>query len=330
MSRPGRTAPRVWWPLIALAALTGFNLLWTDGFARLGLDDGVLRGPVVDVVRNAAPLVIIAVGMALVIATAGVDLSVGSTLAMAGAVVAVLLTGPRWGPVPAIAAGLGAGLGIGLVAGVLVSGIGLQPIVATLVLLACVRGGAQLLTDGRTVSFQDSMVLALASGHIGAIPVPVVVAGAWLVGLVALVRTTALGLFLEAIGDNPVAARLAGVPVARVMMFAYVVAGVGAALAGIIVAADIRAADPTTAGKAIELDAILAVVLGGTALAGGRFSLCGAAVGAVLIKLLDTTVVARGVPAQATLVVKAGVVLVVCVLLSDRFRAALLGGLGRR
>lgn len=139
-----------------------------------------------------------------------------------------------------------------------------------------------------------------------------------------------MGLFVEATGDNAAASRLAGVDTARVKLLVYVLCGVCAGLAGLIVASDIKGADANNAGMYIELDAILAVVIGGTSLSGGRFSLVGSLIGALLIQSLTTTILTKGIPVQFTLVVKAIVILAVCLMQSGAAWKTLLGGFGGR
>jgi simple sugar transport system permease protein len=166
------------------------------------------------------------------------------------------------------------------------------------------------------------------------LPVPIVLVALAYLLTAGLLRVTALRLFLEAIGNNVEASRVAGVAVGPVKVAAYTFAGLCAAPAGLIAAADIRAADANNAGLYLELDAILAVVIGGTALTGGRFSLLGTAIGALLIQTLTTTILTRGVPVEYTLAVKAVVVLGICLLQSGPVQAALWRGrttmMGRR
>jgi galactofuranose transport system permease protein len=138
-----------------------------------------------------------------------------------------------------------------------------------------------------------------------------------------LVRKSALGLFIESVGDNETASRYSGINTRLIKCVAYGTSGFFAAVAGLIVASDIKAADANNAGLYIELDAILAVVLGGTALTGGRFYLLNSLVGALLIQTLTTSILTRAVPVEFTLVVKAGMIFIVCLAQSEQFRARL-------
>lgn len=319
------------WPTVALALLLALNLVHWDGgrpalstqFFELQIVDGRLYGSLVDVLNRAAPVLLTALGMTLVIATGGVDLSVGAVVAIAGAVAATMLTQTAAGLAGVVAAALGAAVLAGLCNGVLVATFGVQPIVATLVLMVAGRGVAQLLTNGVIVTFERPDFAFIGGGWWLGLPFTVALAagGYLLSGL--LTRGTAAGLFIESVGGNERASRLAGVPVACIKLAVYAASGLTAGVAGLIVAADIKAADANNAGLYTELDAILAVVIGGTALAGGRFSLPGTFIGGLLIQTLTTSILTRGVPVEYTLVAKALVVLGVCLLQSDRVRAAL-------
>lgn len=317
------------WALVALGLLLALNAAFTPGFFHIEMRDGHLYGSLIDVLDRAAPVTLMSLGMALVIATAGIDLSVGSVMAIAGATTAVTLSAGFSGPVALLAA-LGAGLIAGLINGSLVAFIGIQPIVATLILMVSGRGVAQLLTDGQPLTFSNGFIETFGSGFFLALPFSVTVVIVTLIILGILVRWTALGLYLESVGNSAKASRLSGLPVPGTLLFAYAVAGICAGLAGVVGAADIRAADANTAGLYAELDAILAVVIGGTALTGGRFTLLGSVVGALLMQALTTTILARGIQMEWTQVVKAIVILVVCIMQSQTMREKLLGPLMRR
>lgn len=299
-------------PLAALVLLLAVAAICVPGFLRLEIKDGHLYGNLVDILHRAAPLMLAALGMTLVIATRGIDVSVGAVVAIA-ATVGCVLVGSQ-GLVLAIAAALGAALLCGLWNGLLVSALGLQPIIATLILMVAGHGLAQLLTDGQIVTvYAPASFFWLGGGHLAGLPVSlfVVAAVAGLTGL--LMRRTALGLFIQAVGINPVAARLAGVRTGSIVFFVYVYCSLVAGLAGLMIASNIKSADANNAGLLLELDAILAVTLGGGQLGGGRFSLAGSLVGALIIQTLTSTIYALGVPPQVTMVVKAVVVFAVCI-----------------
>ncbi len=293
---------------IALIALLVFNAFATRGFLSLQTFNVNLT--------QVAPIVIVAVGMALVIATGGIDLSVGAVASFAGTLAAVLLTqSTGLFATPAIA--LAASLTLPLVAaalagcinGLLVSKARIQPIVATLILFIAGRGFAQMLTESNLRTFSNDG-FTLLRANVAGIPLQglvmllVVAGGAW------LVRKTLFGRHLLVVGGNEKAARLAGIGVARVKLAAYVICSVLAGFAGLINVAMNSAADPAQIGLGIELDAIAAVAVGGTTLAGGTARIAGTLVGALVIQLLTYTLLAHNVPDEQAQIVKAGIILV--------------------
>jgi simple sugar transport system permease protein len=325
--------PRVVWSLAALGLLLLFNLVFTEGFFSLEIRDGRLYGSLIDILDRAAPLMLVSIAMTLVIATGGVDLSVGAVMAIAGAIAAGLVARPEYSVLSHVNVGqsftlvliiaLLAAAVAGAGNGVLVATCGVQPIVATLILMVAGRGVAQLLTSGQIITFSHPSFAYLGNGALLGLPVTIAIVAAAVLLFAALARGTAFGLFVESVGANPVASRHAGVPSGSIRIIVYALCGLMAGLAGLIVAADIKAADANNAGLYLELDAILAVVIGGTALTGGRFSLLGSIVGALLIQSITTTILSRGVPVEYTLIVKAAVIVAVCLLQSPRARAAL-------
>ena len=330
MSRKFRELLRspVAWPLAGLLLLVLVNVLINPAFLRVTLLDGHLFGVPVDILNEGARPLVLALGMTLVIATGGIDLSVGSVMAMAGAVAAVLLAGGH-SLAAALAGAVAVGLAGGLLNGLLVARAGIQPIVATLVLMVAGRGIAQLVTGGDVTLIRHAGFAFIGNGYLAGLPFAAVLAVVLYAGAHLLLRRTAAGLFLESVGDNPVASRFAGLPVAGVTLLAYLGAGASASLAGIMAAANIQAADPYRMGENAELDAIFAVVVGGTALTGGRFLLAGSFVGALFLQTLAQTMYQLGVPPAVAPVPKALLILAVCLLQSDRTRGWL-GGLFRR
>ena len=316
--------PRVGLPQLgALLAILLADRLVSAQFFDLGLRDGRLFGSLVDVANRGAPVALLALGMVLVVASRGIDLSVGAVMAICGAVAASLVD--AHGLPVALAAALGAGLACGLWNGVLVALLGIQPIVATLILMVAGRGIAQLITGGRIVTFTAPGLGWFGGGTVASLPVPIVLAAAMLGLTLLLVRGTALGLLLEATGANARASRLAGVGTRAMTMMVYAWSGLCAALAGLVATGDIMGADANNAGLWLELDAILAVVVGGTSLFGGRFSLILAVLGALIIQAMNTGILLSGARPEMNLVVKACVVLAVLVLQSPRVAALLPG-----
>lgn len=316
------------WPSLALAALLLANLLATPTFFNVRMQDGHLYGNLVDILRNGAPILLVALGMTLVIATRGIDLSVGAIAAIAGAVACVSIAGSadEGAAVTAITActtALAVCIVLGLWNGFLVSVIGIQPIVATLVLMTAGRGLAMLVTDGQITTVNNDTFKAIGAGFFATLPIAILIALA-VFGLTAvLTRRTALGMLIEAVGINPEASRLAGVRSRTIIWTVYVFSALCAGVAGLMIAANTSAADANNAGLWIELDAILAVVIGGTSLAGGRFSLAGTLIGAMFIATLQATIPNIGIPAETNYLFKAVVVIVVCLLQSPKARASL-------
>ena len=299
--------------LSALLLLLVVNWIIFPPFFDVSLVGGRLTGSIVDVLNRAAPVALLALGMAAVIATRGIDLSVGAVMAISGAVAATMVdSGSVWWV--AVLAALAAGLAGGLWNGFLVAILGIQPIVATLILMVAGRGIAQLITGGQITTFTDPHLAALGSGVLFGIPVPILIVAAVAGLLIAAVRTTALGLFIEAIGTNPRASYLVGIRTRALLLSVYAISGVTAAIAGVVVAADIRGADANNAGLWLELDAILAVVLGGASLLGGRLSFVLTLIGALTLQALKTGILLAGFPPEFNLVVMAAVVSALLVL----------------
>lgn len=314
------TNNRFFWPVAALLFILSANLLISPELFHLEIKDGRLYGSLVDILNRSAPVALLAIGMSLVIATGGIDLSVGAVIAISGAVCANLLNSPYDALWVVIVFGLMSGLLAGLVNGSLVGFLGIQPIVATLILMVAGRGIAQLINDGQIVTFHHEAFAFIGVGSVAGLPTPVVIVLVTLVALHLLVRKTALGLFIEAAGCNPTASYYAGVNVRAVKLMVYGISGLCAALAGMIITADIQGADANNAGLWLELDAILAVVIGGASLMGGRFSLALALVGVLIIQSLSTTIIMSGIAPEYNLVIKSLVIIAALLLQSSTFK----------
>ena len=315
----GQPKRRFSWPkgmpqIIALILVLVVDSFVAPHFFQIVLQDGRLFGSPIDILNRAAPVALLAIGMTLVIATGGIDLSVGAVMAIAGATAASMTVAGHSLPVVLLAS-LAAGVAI----------LKIQPFVATLILMVAGRGVAQLITSGQIVTFDSPHLAWLGSGSLLLLPTPVLIAAATLLLFWLFTRKTALGMFIEAVGINIRAAKNAGVNTRIVVMLAYVLSGICAAIAGIIVAADIRGADANNAGLWLELDAILAVVIGGGSLMGGRFNLLLSVVGALIIQGMNTGILLSGFPPEMNQVVKAVVVLCVLIVQSPRFIGLLKG-----
>ncbi len=319
----GARRSRVLWPLLALGLLLAFNHVFTPGFFDLEIRDGHLYGSRIDILNHGSKVMLVALGMTLVIATGGVDLSVGAIMAIAGAVAAQAAVAHHLSPAAAIALALGAAMLAGAWNGLLVAGFGVQPIVATLILMVAGRGIAQLVTGGQIINFDHPALVYLGNGHLFGLPFTLTLVLVLLGLTQVLTRGTALGLFIEAVGDNETASRQSGINARWVKFAAYVFSGLCAGLAGLVAMSNIKSADANHAGLYAELDAILAVVVGGTALTGGRFYLMGSIVGALFIQTLTTTMYARNVSADIAPVPKALVIIAVCLLQSEPVRRLL-------
>jgi simple sugar transport system permease protein len=321
---------RLFWPIVALLTLVVINTVARPQFIKVTVRDGQLYGALIDILRNSAPLMLVALGMTIVIATRGIDLSVGAVMAVSGAV-ALTIIHSSGDPdnvgtvVSAVIAALLVALVLGAWNGMLIAVLGIQPIIATLVLMLAGRGVALLITQGFITTVNSGPFEYIATGYLLVLPF------AFLISLTAIVliglfeRRTALGMLTESVGINPEASRLAGVRSRGIIFSAYVLSGLMAGIAGIIYSSNIRAADANAAGLFIELYAILAVVLGGTSLQGGKFSIAGTVIGVLIIQTLNSTILFLGVPSAQSPVFFALVVVLVVIVQSPRLRQ-----LGRR
>jgi len=332
---------RLFWPLVAWAIILLFDALFAPSFFQIGIiEDPVygshLYGNLIDVINNGAPLMLVAIGMTLVIATGGVDLSVGAVIAISAAMGAVLIN-PALGnqlitndiltkdatntPLPIIIlADLAAGTACGLWNGFLVSRAKIQPMVATLILMVAGRGIAQLITNGQIMTIYYTPYFWFGNGYILGLPVSVYIVGLIFLLAWVLVRKTSIGLFIESVGINSKSTYYSGISEKNVKLLAYAFCGFCAAIAGLILSSYVHSADGNNNGLNYELDAILAVVMGGTLMSGGRFSLLASVIGAMVIWTFTLTMYTFGVPANALLAGRAVLVLIVILLYSDQTR----------
>ncbi len=313
------------WPLVVLTTLLVFNLIYKPSFFSIRIQGGHLYGSLIDILNFGSPLILVAIGMTLVIATKGIDLSVGSIVAISGAMACLMISkGADQHAmvimVESIVVSLALALLLGLWNGILVAGAGIQPIIATLILMVAGRGIAQLITNGQIITVNSSTYKFLGAGWLFMLPFSIYIVISVFVIAVWITRKTALGLFIESVGCNPTASRLSGIRSKSVILMVYMFCGLCAGIAGLILSSNVSSADGNNAGLWYELDAILAVVIGGTSLNGGRFYLSGTLVGALIIQTLTTTIYMIGVPPEITLVVKAVVVFIVCLIQSEAFR----------
>jgi galactofuranose transport system permease protein len=327
---------RLFWPLVAWALILLADAIFAPGFFKIGILDGHLFGNLVDVFNNAAPLMLVAIGMTLVIATGGVDLSVGAVIAISAAMGAVLINPALGNKLISneiltkdatntslwliVLADLAAGTLCGLWNGMLVSRGKIQPMVATLILMVAGRGIAQLITNGQIMTIYYSPYFYFGNGFILGIPVAVYIVAVVFLFAWLLVRRTSIGLFIESVGINAKATYYSGISEKNIKLFVYTFCGFCAAIAGLILSSYVHSADGNNNGLNYELDAILAVVIGGTLMKGGRFSLFASVLGALIIWTFTITMYTFGVPANALLAGRAVLVLVVILLYSDYSR----------
>jgi ribose/xylose/arabinose/galactoside ABC-type transport system permease subunit len=305
------TRVRAWLPqygvYLAILLLVLYNVFFTPYF----LTWSNLRIQLIQV----APIVIVALGMALVIGTEGIDLSVGSVMALAAAFIPLYL---GYGVLAAIVVSLIAGVVVGLINGVLVARVGLQPIVATLALFVGGRGLAVVISKGQLKDIHDANLIYLGSGDLLRIPVLVWIAAALVLVVAFVVRRTVFGRRLLAIGGNRPATELAGLPVKRVLITVYVVCSVLASIAGLLSVARIQSSDASSVGLLIELSAITAVVVGGTPLTGGKVRVIGTVAGALLMQLVIATMIKHNLQPSTTEMVQAVIILVAVYVARER------------
>lgn len=308
--------------LSALVLILLFNLFFTKNFFVLEVRDGHLYGSLVDILKRGTPLMIMVLGLTLVIATGGTDISVGSIAAITGMTVANLLgneyafdaaveSGARTPMVLAIAIGLFVAMVFGAWNGLLISKVGVPPLIATLMLQVSGRGIAELIGSGKILTIYYKPFSFIGSGWLFGLPFSIFIVIAFSIIIWLFVRKTAFGLYLVSTGSNRTATHFAGINTQRIVWIAYIICGLMAGVSGIITTSEIRAADPIGLGLYLELDAILACNLGGNSMKGGKCNLLGSILGALLVQTLTTTIYSQGVPSETILVYKAIVVILV-------------------
>lgn len=328
---------RTIWTFVALILIIAANRIVSPNFFAIHEVNGRLIGGTINILDAASAFILLATGMTLVIATKGIDLSVGAVVAISSAVAVVLIKRYERGadsifytPGFVIAIAIGAGALCGLWNGILVAFFNIQPIIATLILMISGRGIAQMITDGQSPTHTNETLSFIGQGVIFGIPFPIYLSLAVLLAFYLLVRRTAIGLLIESVGINARASYYSGVNARLVKLLVYVISGMCAALAGLIISGEIRSADPHTAGLWSELDAILAVVIGGTSLNGGRFNLAMSAVGVLILRSLLNALYVSKLHPTANLLVEAIVVMLVLLLQSEEFRRFIMQPLRRR
>ena len=249
---------------------------------------------------------LVAVGMTFAIASRGVDLTVGSTMALVSVIVALLI---NQGMAIAIPVALSGAVLIGLLNGFLISRLKLEPMITTLAALIMWRGVAQIIGDGQLVPFVHPTFEALGKGYLGPIPIQVVIAGVVIASAFFCIRSTLFGRHIVAVGGNEEAARLAGIRAERVKYIVYMISALLAGVAGLIETARLGMGDPSKVGVNAEFDAIAAVVVGGTPFSGGRANVLGTVVGALIMQVISTSFNMLLIPFTWSLVLKSVIIL---------------------
>jgi ribose/xylose/arabinose/galactoside ABC-type transport system permease subunit len=287
--------------LAALVLLVIANAIFTRNF----LDVNNLW----NILLQVSPTMLVAIGMTFVIATGGIDLSVGSVMAVAASMAAIMLGS---GVAVAILLALLVAVAVGALNGTLISVFRIQPIIVTLAVLIAGRGLAQIPSEGRLVEFKGRFPAfeTLGTGYVGPIPVQVLVMILVVAAAVFIMRATSFGRYVVAVGGNEAASHLAGVKVHRTKITVYALSGLLAGLAGLIESARGGASDPSNVGLGIELDAIAAVVIGGTSLTGGRATIFGTVIGALMMQVITTSFNMQGIEFSWSLVLKAAIIII--------------------
>ena len=330
---------KLFWAIVAefLILLVGFIL--RPDFLNIqlrALADGtrVLYGTPMDILNRASEITIIAMGMTMVIALGGTDISVGALVAVSGAIALKFL---RWDVlvynmpgdytvkpfVFAIVLPLAACTLMGLFNGALIAKLKIQPIIATLILMVAGRGIAQIVTNGKQFTTQFTPFKFIGNGSIAGIPLPIIITLFVVVSVMIFVRKTSFGMFVESVGINPSASRVSGLRSGTVIIIVYILTGLLAGISGLIYASRISSNDSNNAGLGYEMDAILAVVIGGTSMTGGKFSLFGTVIGSLIIRTITTLVLYFGIVSEAIMAFKALIIAIVIVLQSEPVRNAM-------
>lgn len=327
---------KVFWAVVAESLILLVAVILRPDFLKIEINQvtGMLYGVPIDILNRSAEIIIIAMGMTLVIALGGTDLSVGALVAVSGALALKFL---RWDVlvyntpgnytvmpfylvilVPLVVCTL-----MGAFNGLLISRLKLQPIIATLILMVAGRGIAQIITNGKQFTTMYTPYQQIALGKVLWLPLPIIIAVVVVVSVALFTRKTSFGMFVESVGVNPNASRVSGLKSSRIILIAYIITGFLSGISGLIYSSRISSCDSNNAGVNNEMDAILAVVIGGTSMSGGKFSLAGTVVGALIMRTIITLVYFFGIVSEAILAFEAVIIAAVIVLQSEPVRKAM-------
>ena len=288
-------------------------------FFKIYIQNDMLNGRIVNILNRGSEVAILAIGMTLVVsASAGTDISVGSVMALSAGVCCTLLAGAAAPQATELAVPLIVGVLAALVMGcicgafngALVAYLNIQPMVATLILWTAARAIGLLVCNNLIVYVRND-AFAVFGGYIGPIPTPIIIAAVCIVAVTVVLKKSAMGMYIQSVGINRRASRIAGLNSQRIIFLCYVLCGLCAGIAGLVASSRITSADTNNIGLNFELDAILAVALGGNSLAGGRFNLAGSIIGAYTIQAITTTMYNLGVSSAVNPVFKAVIVIII-------------------
>ncbi|SEK99593.1 simple sugar transport system permease protein [Pseudobutyrivibrio ruminis] len=318
-------------PIFCMILVLLINLIKSPAFFSIKIQDGVLFGRLIDILNRGSEIAILAVGQTLVVAvSAGTDISVGSVMSLSACSCCMLLAGYGNNSVNELMVPMGIGMLFGVLMGgvcgamngALVSKLKIQPMVATLILFTAARAIGLLLCNNQITYIRYEPYKYLGNFLPGCpIPTPVFVAALVILIVTILLKKTALGLYIQSVGINSRAARISGINSDVICFICYLVCGICAGIAGIVASSRIYSADSNNIGLNYELDAILAVALGGNSLGGGKFNLAGSIIGAYTIQAITTTLLAMGVSTDKAPVFKAIIVIIIVVVQAPAFKA---------
>lgn len=330
------TKMKLFLPIFCMILVMATNIIYdisqgnmAFNFFSISIKNGVLFGRIIDILNRGSEIAILAIGMTLVVsASAGTDISVGSVMALAASCCCMILAGfgvsstndlaqPLW---LGVLGGVLLACVCGAFNGFLVSYLNVQPMVATLILFSAARAIGLLLCNNLIVYVRNES-FQFFGGYFGFLPTPIVIAAICVFIVSIILKKTSLGMDIQSVGINKDASRLAGINSKRIIFVCYIVCGLMAGIAGIVGSSRISSADANNIGLNYELDAILAVALGGNSLGGGKFSLAGSIIGAYTIQAITTTLYALGVSSDVAPVYKAIIVIIIVALQAPPLKA---------
>ena len=327
---------KLFWAVVAEVLILAVGFAMRRDFLKVEYNKvtGMLYGTPIDIISRSAEIMIIAMGMTLVIALGGTDLSVGALVALSGALALKFL---RWDVLVYTTPGdytimpfalvilvpLAVCLLMGAFNGVLIAKFGMQPIIATLILMVAGRGIAQITTNGKQFTTGYTPFQFIGGGSLFTIPMPIIICAVIVAAVMLFTRKTAFGMFVESVGVNRSASRVSGLRSDVIIMIAYMLTGFLSGISGLIASSRVSSCDSNNLGLNYEMDAILSVVIGGTSMSGGKFSLTGTVIGALIIRTITSLVLYFGVVSEAIMAFKAMIIAVVIILQSEPVRKAM-------